>query len=42
MLSAEVWAAIMDTGCLVGGGGGWIGGRESGGPMGSGGGHGGR
>ena len=41
-VSAVVCAAIMDTGCFVGGAGGFRGGDEDGGPVGLGAGHGGR
>ena len=42
VVSAVVCATIIDTGCFVGAGGGGIGGTDGGGPMGCGGGHGGR
>lgn len=42
VVRAVVCAAIMDTGCLVGAGGGLEGGDEGGGPIGVGGAHGGR
>lgn len=42
VVKAVVWAAMIATGCLVGAGGGGRGGIDDGGPIGCGGGHGGR
>lgn len=42
VVSAVECAAMMETGCFVGAGGGGVGGTDGGGPNGCGGGHGGR
>ena len=42
LVKAEVCATIIETGCLEGGGGGFRGSDDDGGPLGAGAGHGGR